>query len=393
MSDSSSSSCTSSASGVQQKEGQATKATAQALLSELILDKLFATLQVCPLDERRTHLSKLPESVKEALLQRFGKISSARSAEIVAQNQDTSSSESGSDGDDDQHDHSDDYDEDNESRCFFKPMPLEDVKMEPLPRQVGTSQVSGDDGHGSSFPCAGPGKGRGVTSLRGIFKYGNGLRYWTLVGIGRFRVRSHSFGQLEDAIECHIALLSAKRAVLELCRHSNDEFQIHVRAAFKPLSSKYGLRFATHICAKRLIGRSLYSPENQDLDAALKTCSKLRQANAQGWDALRKTWMEIQMAEGPNKGRGAKNRQSVDSLELLVRSWEKDDSNRRVLWEKRQIQRRAQRIQSLVQKYLNTIRIWNLAVQRKQKKLRQERVRWSRRSDLTMEDILRGPPM
>ncbi|CAE8582096.1 unnamed protein product [Polarella glacialis] len=131
---------------------------------------------------------------------------------------------------------------------------------------------------------------------------------------------------------------------------------------------------------------------------------------AAGWPSLRQAWIRIQL-EGKATNRAERSR---EDLEALTQRWEQDDSSRRAKV-KLQAARRAARlaarergaaercqqlrdrrllhVRNLVARYgsLDLLRERKEAAQRR--KLNEARLQWHRRKDLTMEEILRGPPM
>ncbi|CAE8610111.1 unnamed protein product [Polarella glacialis] len=236
--------------------------------------------------------------------------------------------------------------------------------------------------------------------------------YDASVAFSWFTIRSKLYASLEDAIECHIALFSVKQAVLQESATSGFSFNDSTRENIQAFCRQFKLMFSASLSVRRFVGRTLHTPQTMDLDLALAARHSLLGSVAGGWPSLRQAWIRIQLQEG-FKLRATAARSRVD-LEALTQRWEEDDSSRRAKVELKAARRAArlaarelaaaERCQQLressqrhvchlVARYglLDLLLEQKAALQRR--RLNEARLKWHRRQDLTMEEILRGPPM
>ncbi|CAE8636566.1 unnamed protein product [Polarella glacialis] len=356
-----------------------------------ILESLFVLMQKAPRDERSALFKLLPRSLQSTFFKTYEKVCSAEEA----QPGDSSSSapvESASSS-------SEESEEDTEGNPALA---LEDSSR--ADNGPTTSQLLG---------------GKGQLGLRGISKRcGNTSKingkvlpsYEACVTLSWFTIRSKLYASLEDAIDCHIALLSVKQAVLQESANPTFNFDDSIRQNIQAFRCQFKLVFNANLSVRRFVGRQLYTPVTMDLDVALAARHSLLDNVAGGWPSLRQAWIRIQLHGGVNL-RAAR---SQADLETLIQRWEEDDSSRRAKVElraARQAARQAVReqataercqrlrdrrrlhVRNLVARYgsLDLLRERKEAAQRRN--LNKARLEWHRRKDLTMAEILRGPPM
>ncbi|CAE8611132.1 unnamed protein product [Polarella glacialis] len=358
-----------------------------------ILEALFDLIKKAPREERSTLFKLLPRSLQATFFKRFEKVCSADEVQhgdsslCVSVDCDSSSSE--------------ESEEETEGNLALA---LEDSSC-------------ADNGPTTSQPVC----GRGPSGLRGISKRGvsiskkNGKAlpsYEACVTLSNFTMRSQLYASLEEAIDCHIALLSVKQAVLLESATSDFNFDGSIRQNIQAFRCQFKLLFSATLSVRRFVGRQLYTPQTVDLDSALAARHALLDSAAGGWPSLRQAWIRIQLDGGVNL-RVTTARSRAD-LETLTQRWEEDDSGRRAKVELQAARRaahqaareqaaaeRCQRlrdrrrinVRSLVARYgsLDLLRERKEAAQRR--KLNEARLQWHRRKDLTMAEILRGPPM
>lgn len=344
-----------------------------------ILDRLFRVIKASPICERRTLLNSLTDAVREALLEHFeagaatnappgGKNANGRVTGLAGDN---SSSESEA----------------------LLALPAAPRILRPPSRS--STRI----------------RGISVRSFRGEVPL-----YTADVGFRSFHVRSTATQDLRLAVDCHILLLAGKQAVLQELATSSATFEQAVCCHFKTLSSTLDLRFFCQLHTHRLIGRKLYTPETLDVDAALEARSQLMIAMDQGWSSLREVWVAVQLKygwQGGHRGMGRVAR-GRDELEAIVQEWEKIDAVRQRISALRSAQR-AERAASLATKEAEQLErarlkkadqvyrlglhyVWTLQAHKRRSAHRRlmiarKRLAWHRRRDLTMEDILRGPPL
>ncbi|CAE8587535.1 unnamed protein product [Polarella glacialis] len=346
-----------------------------------ILESLFVLIKKAPRDERSALFKLLPRSLQSIFFKRFEKASSADEAQpgdsSLCVPVDSGSSSS----------------EESEEETEGNPaLALEDSSC-------------ADNGPTTSQPV----RGRGQLGLRGISKKRgkDSLGYEATVGFSYFTIRSKMYASLEDAIECHIAFLSVKQAVLQESITSDFNFDDSIRKNIQAFCCQLKPTFLAYLSVRRFVGKGqLVTPATMDLDIALAARHELLDNVAGGWPSLREAWIRIQLQEGVNR-LAARSRAE---LEALTQRWEENDSSRRAKAELRAVRRAArpavreqaaaERCQRLRER--RRIMVRNLiarygSLDRKEalqrRKLNEARLQWHRRKDLTMADILRGPPM
>mmetsp|Transcript_41650 Transcript_41650/g.114914 ORF Transcript_41650/g.114914 Transcript_41650/m.114914 type:complete len:457 (+) Transcript_41650:71-1441(+) len=220
-----------------------------------------------------------------------------------------------------------------------------------------------------------------------------------------FRIRGALRASLESAVADHIVLVQIKHLIV--CS-SAATFESRVRTALNTLvppncsaAMDLKLQFNTQVHSHRLIGRKLFTPEVIDLDLALKHWRAMQDALAQGWDALRKAWLLLQEQHGRKRCQ----------REALLQSWECQDESRQQRIQMKEAERRekkaladserreririlrARRVQQL-DKNLNRL-AYSLEKleERRRDELQKARLKWHKRKDLTMADIMSGPPL
>eukprot|EP00928_Gymnodinium_smaydae_P088890 TRINITY_DN72929_c0_g1_i1.p1 TRINITY_DN72929_c0_g1~~TRINITY_DN72929_c0_g1_i1.p1 ORF type:complete len:478 (-),score=49.57 TRINITY_DN72929_c0_g1_i1:429-1862(-) len=351
----------------------------------LILDQIFDTVRHAHAEERHVLLSSLGKQVQAALLVRFErqKPATASSSTLTS-----------------------------EGRCENE---SEDESFSSEDGQI-LALTDAEPQHTTDNSAQPPGL---VCNVRGVSRRayrGNVPLYAADVALRGFRVRSRLHESLEDAVECHIKLLGARRAVLQDMTLGSTTFEDSIRKHFAIFQHDPACNFFVQLHSQAVIGRKLYSPECRELDSVLDAWQRLNSAMKVGWPSLRATWIDIQSEqgwEGGNRGRGRSMR-GRPQLEALVLSWESNDLERRQRARERQErqkaraailaeeqrqrltkikERRRRRVLALGCRYERFLRLSAQEVQRRRKQLNATRLNWHRRPDLTMEEILRGPPM
>ncbi|CAE8631777.1 unnamed protein product [Polarella glacialis] len=345
-----------------------------------ILESLFVLIKKAPRDERSALFMLLPRSLQLIFFKRFEKAKSADetltgdgSLSVPVEGDSSSSEES-------------------------------EEETEGNPALALEDSSCADNGPTTSQPV----RGGGQLGLRGTTKRcGNDLPYYEAsVTISCFTIRSRLVASLEEAIECHIALLSIKQAVLQESATSQFNFGDSIRQNIQAFRCQFKLLFNTTVSARRFVGRQLYTPQTMDLDLALAARHSLLDSAAGGWLSMREAWIRIQLQEGVNRIAA----RSLAELEALTQRWEENDSSRRAKAELRAVRRaarpavreqaaaercqrlrecRQRHVRSLVARYdsLDLLRERKEALQRR--RLNEARLKWHRRQDLTMADTLR----
>ncbi|CAE8610112.1 unnamed protein product [Polarella glacialis] len=168
-----------------------------------ILESLFVLIKKAPRDERSALFQLLPRSLQSIFFKRFEKVSSADEAlpgdSSLSAPVDSDSSSS----------------EESEEETGGNPA------------LALTDSSCADNGPTTSQPV----RGRGQLGLRGLFEIcGKDSSYYEAsVSFSCFTIKSKLYASLEDAIECHIALLFAKQAILQESTTSGFNFDDSTR--------------------------------------------------------------------------------------------------------------------------------------------------------------------
>lgn len=344
-----------------------------------ILDRLFTILGSAPPQERRALLSRLSSRARAGLLSRFAgrepnaEMESSAGAETEGEQsfQDISSSGSESDA------------------------PLA------LPASLDTP-ASVD-----SAPLSSVGN-----RMRGICRRcTNPVRYNALTVVNGFVIRSRLLESLDTAIEYHVLLVQIKQAIWQRRQQTQTcSFEVHVKMAVDAVmsenavtSAELGLRFSTQVHSYS----KLFTPEITDIQMALSEWRAMQNACAKGWEALRLQWIELHNRHKPSCQQQADSEESQlsgksggDTFQQRLQRW--DERRAQTLRQtdlraaekmENERQQRLSSVQKLNQQLARLGRVEEEALRKQRAALNRVRLQWHHRKDLTMAEILQGPPV
>jgi len=241
----------------------------------------------------------------------------------------------------------------------------------------------------------------GTSPSHGVVRLPSG-RYRALALILGMRVAARCVPTLEQALEMHAVLVSAKHMVQEYwCEPTVLEARL--RKALTVTCQEYGVMledlsplFKVEIRANSMIGlnRRVCSRYTADLALVIQQRNVALAAKASGWPSLRGVWVDfMQLGPSSARGRGTQRAKTSEEAAAIADAAHAAATAHSV----QKASRRVAQAGALVRRLLDARSSLHAACKAKtareeQRRQRDARWRWMRDPRRTMDEILRGPP-